>query len=95
VITLADCLDAMLSDRAYRQALPLAKVIQEIRENSPRQFDPAVVAAFFQILEIKGPDFFINSSQVVDRNEMLSKLGEDMVGVKRFLKKCAVGDSKE
>ena len=95
IITLADCLDAMLSDRAYRPSLNLTDVIEYFRDNSGRHFDPQVVAAFFQMVAEKGPEFFINSSQVVDRNVLLLKLGEEMVGAKRFLKKSALGAQEE
>ena len=93
LITLADCLDAMLSDRAYRRSFTLPEVIQEVQANSGKQFDPRMVEAFFQLTNEKGTGFFVNSSQAVDRNILLSKLGEEMTIVKRFLKKSAVGDS--
>ena len=46
IIGLADCFDAMTSDRIYRQALPLEAVLSEIREHAGTQFDPDVVAKF-------------------------------------------------
>ncbi len=42
IIGLADCFDAMTSDRIYRKALPLETVISEIREHAGTQFDPDV-----------------------------------------------------
>lgn len=44
IIGLADCFDAMTSDRCYRAALPLSVVIEEIRKHSGTQFDPELVA---------------------------------------------------
>ena len=49
IIGLADAFDAMTSDRTYRKALPLAAVIEEIREHSGTQFDPGLVEAFLSL----------------------------------------------
>ena len=43
---LADALDAMISERAYRPARPWDEAVEEIRAGSGGQFDPAVVEAF-------------------------------------------------
>jgi len=43
IIGLADCFDAMSSDRTYREALPLEAVISEVRKCAGTQFDPKVV----------------------------------------------------
>jgi len=42
IIGLADCFDAMTSDRIYRKALPLEVVIREIGDHAGTQFDPEV-----------------------------------------------------
>ena len=42
IIGLADCFDAMTSDRIYRKALPLEVVIKEISDHAGTQFDPEV-----------------------------------------------------
>ncbi|MDY6914507.1 MAG: HD domain-containing protein, partial [Planctomycetota bacterium] len=46
IVGLADCFDAMSSDRTYRKAMPLEAVIQEIRGHAGTQFDPDVVEKF-------------------------------------------------
>ncbi len=46
IFAVADALDAMTSDRPYRQALPWETAVEEIRAQSGRQFDPGVVRAF-------------------------------------------------
>jgi putative nucleotidyltransferase with HDIG domain len=51
IFTIADSLDAMISDRPYRRALPLSHARQEIRRCSGTQFDPKVVDVFMSIPE--------------------------------------------
>ena len=43
VLGVADAIDAMCSNRAYRNALDMADVIEEIRNNAGTQFDPDIV----------------------------------------------------
>ena len=45
IIKVADAVDAMLSDRPYRKALPLEAVREELIEFIGTQFDPGVVHA--------------------------------------------------
>ncbi len=49
IVCIADCFDAMTSDRTYRKALPLEVVIEEIRTNAGTQFDPGLVEAFLSL----------------------------------------------
>lgn len=51
IIAVADAFDAMTSDRAYRQAMPLERAIDLIKEGSGTQFDPVVVEAFLPVAE--------------------------------------------
>jgi putative nucleotidyltransferase with HDIG domain len=51
IFTIADSMDAMISDRPYRKALPLAHAREEIRRCSGTQFDPQVVEIFLSIPE--------------------------------------------
>lgn len=50
IVTLTDVYDAMTHDRAYRQALPEAEVLDSIRQGRGRHFDPLVVDAFLDSL---------------------------------------------
>jgi putative nucleotidyltransferase with HDIG domain len=45
IIVVCDAVDAMLSDRPYRDALPLWRVLEELQEHAGRQFDHRVVRA--------------------------------------------------
>jgi diguanylate cyclase (GGDEF)-like protein len=51
IIAVCDAYDAMLSDRPYRDAMPRADAIAELRRCSGTQFDPAIVAAFCEIID--------------------------------------------
>ena len=51
IFTIADSLDAMISDRPYRKALPMPHAREEIRRCSGTQFDPRVVEVFSTIPE--------------------------------------------
>jgi cyclic di-GMP phosphodiesterase len=51
IFTIADSLDAMISDRPYRRALPMSHAREEIRRCSGSQFDPRVVEVFMSIPE--------------------------------------------
>jgi HD-GYP domain-containing protein (c-di-GMP phosphodiesterase class II) len=52
IICLADCFDAMTSNRTYRKALPLEVALTEIRRCAATQFDPTLAEAFLR----SGPD---------------------------------------
>lgn len=43
IIALADAFDAMTQPRKYRDAMPLERALQKLREGSGSQFDPALV----------------------------------------------------
>ncbi len=51
IFSIADALDAMLSDRPYRNALPMSHAREEIRRCAGSQFDPKIVEVFLSIPE--------------------------------------------
>jgi putative nucleotidyltransferase with HDIG domain len=51
IFTIADSLDAMISDRPYRRALPMSHAREEIKRCSGSQFDPQVVDVFMSVPE--------------------------------------------
>jgi putative nucleotidyltransferase with HDIG domain len=50
IFALADCYDALTSDRPYRPGMSHAKVMEIIREETGSHFDPVVVEAFKRAL---------------------------------------------
>jgi HD-GYP domain-containing protein (c-di-GMP phosphodiesterase class II) len=51
IIGVADALDAMTTDRPYRNALPFEVAVDEIKRHSRAQFDPDIVEAFLASLD--------------------------------------------
>jgi response regulator RpfG family c-di-GMP phosphodiesterase len=49
VFAVADCIDAVTSDRPYRRANSFEAVGQELIQHSGTQFDPRIVEAFFAV----------------------------------------------
>ena len=49
IFAVADCYDALISDRPYRQGLPKRRVAEMLEEGSGTQFDPNVIDAFLRI----------------------------------------------
>ncbi len=57
IISIADAVDAMLSDRPYRKALTIEKVIEEVEKQKWKQFDPELVTLFLDEIDILTPYF--------------------------------------
>jgi diguanylate cyclase (GGDEF)-like protein len=51
IVAVCDAYDAMVSDRPYRNAMPIADALAELRRCSGAQFHPDVVAAFCAIAD--------------------------------------------
>ncbi len=56
IVSLADSFDAMTTDRPYKRRRSFEDVVVDLRENSGKQFDGKVVAAFARAIlkEVKG-----------------------------------------
>jgi HD-GYP domain-containing protein (c-di-GMP phosphodiesterase class II) len=51
IFAVVDVWDALSSDRPYRKAWPQEKILNYIKDESGKQFDPEVVALFLKIIE--------------------------------------------
>jgi putative nucleotidyltransferase with HDIG domain len=51
ILTVADTIDAMVSERPYRGIISGAEVIEELERESSRQFDPTVAASAKRLIE--------------------------------------------
>lgn len=51
IMAVADVFDALVSKRCYKNAMPLEKAYNIIREESGTHFDPEVVEAFFASID--------------------------------------------
>lgn len=49
VFAIADCIDAVTSDRPYRRANSFEAAGEELRQHAGSQFDPEIVKAFYEI----------------------------------------------
>ncbi len=50
IVSVADVFDALSSSRVYKKAWSREEVLKEMRDQSGKQFDPAVIRAFFAAL---------------------------------------------
>jgi len=55
VVAVCDAFDAMTTERPYRELLPEAEAIQELRRCAGTQFDPMVVDAFCRVIAREHP----------------------------------------
>jgi putative nucleotidyltransferase with HDIG domain len=70
ILSVCDAVEAMASDRPYREAMSLEAVIREMRLCAGSQFDPKIVDAFVQVVRVKeGQALVVNSAQHVLRSE--------------------------
>jgi diguanylate cyclase (GGDEF)-like protein/putative nucleotidyltransferase with HDIG domain len=82
ILSVADAVEAMASDRSYRLGAPNEIVLHELRENVGTQFDPAVVDAFCRAVA-KRTCSIVNSSDAV----------RELRGERKSLVDARLGDS--
>lgn len=58
IICVADCFDAMTTNRPYRKGLSVNTVVAELKKLSGKQFDPICVEAFLQAFDAKISQYF-------------------------------------
>jgi response regulator RpfG family c-di-GMP phosphodiesterase len=76
VILVADTVEAMTSDRPYRKALPLDRVIDEIERFTGTQFDPVAAEGFLSIARREGEAFLERGSRF-DIEAFVGEPGDD------------------
>ncbi len=59
MLAVADCFDAITSDRVYRKSLGVDFAIEEIRKNRGTQFDPDISDAILSVLKTTTPEDII------------------------------------
>src|SRR5262245_6978899 len=75
IILVADTVEAMTSDRPYRRALPLERVVDEIQRFRGTQFDPAAADAFLRIAE-REEEAFLETASKFDIEHFVAEPGE-------------------
>jgi HD-GYP domain-containing protein (c-di-GMP phosphodiesterase class II) len=50
IVAVADCYDALISERPYRAGMPMDRVLQILQEGTGKQFDPDVMRAFLRVI---------------------------------------------
>lgn len=63
IVCLADAVDAMSSDRPYRQALNFQEILAEVHACAGNHFDPAVVNAFERVAQRDGASLLGNPGE--------------------------------
>jgi HD-GYP domain-containing protein (c-di-GMP phosphodiesterase class II) len=65
IISLADFVEAMVSNRPYREARSMGYVVKELQQLRGKHFDPEVVDVFVSLVDSGGFDFqaFIDESK--------------------------------
>jgi HD-GYP domain-containing protein (c-di-GMP phosphodiesterase class II) len=71
MLAVADCFDAMTSDRIYRDSLGIDFAISEIEKNSGTQFDPRISNAILSVLKTTTPEDIIDEYISMGSNQVL------------------------
>jgi HD-GYP domain-containing protein (c-di-GMP phosphodiesterase class II) len=72
ILALADAVEAMASDRPYRQGSSVDAILKEIQLMAGSQFDPRVVEAFVHLVKAQGEGIIINSARNLGLPELKS-----------------------
>ncbi len=69
ILGLADAVEAMASDRPYKNAFSPEEILEEVLRCSSTQFDPQIVEAFRHVMRKSGEFMIVNSARDVDSRE--------------------------
>jgi putative nucleotidyltransferase with HDIG domain len=61
ILAVADCFDAMTSDRVYRKSPGVEYALKEISSNSGTQFDPKISDVFLSVLDDMTPEEIVDN----------------------------------
>ena len=75
ILSAADAIEAMASDRPYRKAGSTQSIIDEVRRCSGTQFDPAVVNAFLAVVEREGQSIIVNTAREIKAAQQTNRNG--------------------
>lgn len=81
IIGVCDAVDAMLSDRPYRNALSIHEVMQELQKGAGSQFNPAVVAAALNAGLIEEYAEIVRASKGGENSALARSAGAHPTGV--------------
>lgn len=56
IVSTSESFDAMVTDRPYRKALPMNKIVAELKKFAGIQFDPYLVDLLLEVIEEKGEE---------------------------------------
>jgi len=95
ILSVADAIEAMASERPYRSALTAAAIVAELQAHSGEQFDPQIVDAFAKIINTEGATVIVNSarniSQMIDQKSCKTIVqGADTAGMEQSDSKLTV-----
>ena len=81
ILAVADAFSAMTTDRPYRMALTLQAAVRELRHESGKHFDPALVDHFVQWLKVHGGELDLprKLSVVAAPREMPSRWQDEAI----------------
>ncbi|MCP4415920.1 MAG: diguanylate cyclase [Chloroflexi bacterium] len=65
ILSVADAVEAMASDRPYKEAMSPATIMAEVQHCVGSQFDPMVADAFSQVIKRLGETVIVNSARIV------------------------------
>ncbi|HUN81772.1 MAG TPA: HD domain-containing phosphohydrolase, partial [Phycisphaerae bacterium] len=74
LICIADCFDAMTTNRTYRSALPLPVALAEVRRCAGTQFDPKFAEVFLDL----DHESLLKQAMAISNTQEILHLGRDL-----------------
>ena len=70
ILSVADAVEAMASDRPYKKAMSPEAILHEVAQCAGTQFDPVITKAFARVIQSKGEAVIVNSARDVLARQM-------------------------